>query len=256
VAFGGRRLGRRRWSSLERELRETVGPLIAGMDEVGRGPLAGPVVACAVIMPPDARAIAGVDDSKRLTARARERLAGKIRSRALAVALGAASVREIDRVNIYHATILAMGRALRRLRVPPDHVLVDGRQLRSLAVAHTAVVKGDSRCYSIACASIIAKVTRDRLMHALARRHPAYRWDRNVGYGTADHHAGLAASGPCAHHRRSFLGDRQLVLDLAMEESGESALADLVADVQLPTPQVVTRSGSASEVDPPNRAGP
>src|SRR5215510_8331153 len=121
----------RRWSIIERELRKERGPLIAGVDEVGRGPLAGPVVACAVIMPPDARAIRGVDDSKALTAGQRSRLATLIFARALAVGVGAASVREIDRLNIYHASTLAMRRALRRLSLTPDHVLIDGRAIRT-----------------------------------------------------------------------------------------------------------------------------
>ena len=189
--------------------------MIAGVDEVGRGPLAGPVVACAVIMPPGVRAIAGVDDSKQLTALQRVRLAGLIRRRAVALALGAASSREIDRFNIYHATTLAIRRALSRLRAMPDHVLLDGRTIRGLGVPHTAIVHGDARCYSIACASIVAKVTRDRVMKALARRYPTYGWDRNVGYSTARHLAGLAAAGATPHHRRSFVPVYQLALDLA-----------------------------------------
>jgi ribonuclease HII len=203
--------GRARWSGLEKELRQSRGPLLAGIDEVGRGPLAGPVVACAVVMAPDARAIRGVDDSKRLPAELRERLAGRIRERALAIGLGAASVREIDTINIYHASVLAMRRALGRLRVVPDHVLVDGNPIRTLGAEHTAVVGGDACCHSIACASIVAKVTRDRLMRALAARHPWYRWETNAGYGTADHHAGLAAHGLTPHHRRSF-GPVQMIL--------------------------------------------
>jgi len=203
----------RRWSIIERDLRKERGPLIAGVDEVGRGPLAGPVVACAVIMPPDARAIRGVDDSKALTAIQRSKLAKLIFARALAVGIGAASVREIDRLNIYHASTLAMRRALARLSVAPDHVLIDGKAIRSLRITHTAVVHGDARCFSIACASIIAKVTRDRLMHSLARRHPAYRWDHNVGYATQDHIAGLATAGITPHHRRSFMRIRQLSFD-------------------------------------------
>ncbi len=156
-------------------------------------------------MPPDARAIAGVDDSKRLTAAQRERLAVKIRARALACSLGAASVREIDEINIYRATVLAMQRALRRLRLTPDHVIVDGKPIRSLGVEHTAVVGGDGSCYSVACASIVAKVTRDRLMRSLARRYPLYHWERNVGYGTPGHLARLWEHGASVHHRRSFL---------------------------------------------------
>jgi ribonuclease HII len=189
--------------------------MIAGVDEVGRGPLAGPVVACAVIMPPDLRAIAGLADSKPLTARPRRRLAGLIRRRAVAIALGAASAREIDRVNIYHATTLAIRRALARLTAPPDHVLIDGRAIPTLGVPHTAIVGGDARCYSIACASIIAKVTRDRVMKALGKRYPPYGWERNVGYTTAKHLAGLAAMGPTRHHRQSFMPVCQLALDLA-----------------------------------------
>ena len=186
---------RRRWSEIERELRKERGPLIAGVDEVGRGPLAGPVVACAIIMPPGERAIRGVDDSKALSAAERARLAPIIRARALAVGVGAASVREIDRLNIYHASTLAMRRALARLSVSPDHVLIDGKSIRSLTIPHTAVVHGDARCFSIACASIIAKVTRDRLMRQLGEKYPTYRWGQNSGYATADHVAGLAAAG-------------------------------------------------------------
>jgi ribonuclease HII len=205
----------KRWDHVERELRTSAGPMIAGVDEVGRGPLAGPVVACAIIMPPDIRAIGGVDDSKQLTALQRARLAGIIRRRAIAVGLGAASAREIDRFNIYHATTIAIRRALDRLGMAPDHVILDGRMIRTLGVPHTAIVGGDARCYSIACASIIAKVTRDRVMKALARRYPSYGWDRNVGYTTAKHLAGLAAVGATPHHRRSFIPVYQLALELA-----------------------------------------
>ena len=214
----------RRWSVIERELRKERGPLIAGVDEVGRGPLAGPVVACAVIMPPDARAIRGVDDSKALTAVQRSKLAKLIFQRAVAVGVGAASVREIDRLNIYHASTLAMRRALGRLSVAPDHVLIDGKAIRSLRIPHTAVVHGDARCFSIACASIIAKVTRDRLMHSLARRYPTYRWEHNVGYATQDHIAGLAMVGITPHHRRSFMRIRQLSFDF-------DAVPEIVVDI-------------------------
>lgn len=214
-------MSRDRWKPIERELRKTAGPLIAGVDEVGRGPLAGPVVACAVIMPPDLRAIAGVDDSKRLIARERERLAIKIRQRAVSVGIGAASVREIDRVNIYQATIIAMRRALKRLNVKPDCVLIDGNPIRSLEIPHTAIIGGDDTCYTIACASIIAKVTRDRVMQCLAGRYPNYRWERNVGYSTLAHIEGLAAHGVTPHHRRSFIPVRQLSLDFGGSGVGE-----------------------------------
>jgi len=208
-------MARDRWRPIERELRKTVGPLIAGVDEVGRGPLAGPVVACAVIMPPDARAIPGVDDSKRLSAAQRDRLAPKIRQRAVCYGIGAASVREIDRVNIYQATVIAMRRALGRLGTSPHHVLVDGKPFRTLEIPHTAIVDGDDVCYSIACASILAKVTRDRIMRSLAGRYPDYLWERNVGYSTLAHLQGLADHGVTPHHRRSFIPVQQLTLDLS-----------------------------------------
>ena len=193
-----------RWSTIERDLRAGQPALIAGVDVVGRGPLAGPVVACAIIMPPVERAIAGVDDSKQLSSAVRSRLALEIRRHALALGVGAASVHEVDRLNIYHATVLAMQRALERLAVSPDHVLIDGNALPTLGRAHLNVIKGDAKCYAIACASIVAKELRDRLMTSLARHHPAYGWERNAGYGTAEHLGVLARDGPTAHHRRSF----------------------------------------------------
>lgn len=231
---GGHRAGRpparRRWSRIERDLRAAAGPLIAGIDEVGRGPLAGPVVACAVVMPPDGRAIPGVDDSKRLPASTRLRLAAKIRERAVALALGAASVREIERLNIYHATTLAIRRALRRLRPIPDHVIIDGRRIAALETPHTAVVGGDSRCYSVACASIVAKVIRDRLMISLARRYPQYAWERNVGYGTRRHVTGLGQHGLTPHHRRTFFRVRQLTLDFEGEVATTHEVELLIGD--------------------------
>ena len=224
--------GGARWSPLEKQLRQTRGPLLAGVDEVGRGPLAGPVVACAVVMPADSRAIRGVDDSKKLNGSDRERLAGRIRERALCFGGGAASVREIDRLNIYHAAVLAMRRALGRLSVTPDHILIDGNPMRTLGREHTAVVGGDARCHSIACASIIAKVTRDRLMRALSRRHPHYHWETNVGYGTPEHQDGLALHGITAHHRRSFSPVAQLKLALTVAPLDEAAeVAEVLGDV-------------------------
>ena len=224
-------MARDRWKPVERELRRTVGPLIAGVDEVGRGPLAGPVVACAVIMPPDVRAIAGVDDSKRLSSDQRARLAVKIRERALSIGIGAASVREIDRVNIYQATVVAMRRALSRLTMVPHHVLVDGKPFRTLDTPHTAIVGGDDLCYTIACASIIAKVTRDRIMRALAGRHPNYLWERNVGYCTAAHLKVLAAHGVTPHHRRSFIPVRQLTLDFDLTDPGGEIDVEALANL-------------------------
>lgn len=199
-----------RWSETERALHRAHGPLLAAVDEVGRGPLAGPVVVCALVMPPDAPEVAGVDDSKRLAPAARARADLAVRAAAHAWALGAASAREVDALNVYHATTLAMRRALARLAArlgrAPDHVLVDGNPVRALGVAHTAVVGGDGACYAVGCASVVAKEARDRLMRALAARHPAYAWERNAGYGTAAHRAAIAAWGATAHHRQTFLG--------------------------------------------------
>ena len=217
-----------RWSPIERTVRAQYGPLLVGVDEVGRGPLAGPVVACAVVMPPNERAIPGVNDSKQLDAATRVALDARIRERALVVSLGAASAREIDRINIYHATVLAMRRALARvpaqLGCEPHHVLIDGKPLRTLGVVHTAVVKGDAKCYAIACASIVAKVTRDRLMHALAARYDGYAWERNSGYGTAAHRAALDERGLTPHHRRSFCLDEQVALLLDAVPSNNLAV--------------------------------
>lgn len=222
----------KRWTHIERDLRKERGPLLAGVDEVGRGPIAGPVVAAAVIMPPDMRAIRGVDDSKALTAQERQRLVGRIQERAVAWALGAASVREIERFNIYQASVLAMRRALGRLTVKPDYVIIDGKAMRTLPIPHTAIVHGDARCFSIACASIVAKVTRDRLMARLALRYPAYTWERNVGYTTRAHIRGLDASGITPHHRRSFFRVSQLMFDLenAPILTEEQAETDAVAE--------------------------
>ena len=201
-----------RWGAVERELRSAGGLLIAGVDEVGRGPLAGPVVACAIVMRPDAPTIQGVDDSKVLSAPDRVTLASKILKRAVCVGLGAASVREIDRLNIYHASTLAIRRAIGKLTIAPQHVLIDGKPIRSLGIEQRAVVDGDATCYAIACASIVAKVTRDRLMTSLARRHPGYLWERNAGYSTPAHLAALQTVGPTVHHRKNFAPVAQCVL--------------------------------------------
>lgn len=188
-------------------------------------------------MPSDARAIRGVDDSKQLSAAEREKLAGRIHERAVCLAIGAASVREIDRLNIYHASVLAIRRAITRLKVIPNYVVIDGLAIRTLGIEHTAVVGGDARCHSIACASIIAKVTRDRLMLALAKRYPNYHWESNKGYGTPEHHAGLASHGATRHHRFSFgpVGQLSLALSVAPPEEAE-ALAAALLDVYEPEP--------------------
>jgi ribonuclease HII len=185
-------------------------------------------------MPADTRAIVGVDDSKRLTHDQRVRLSVKIRERAVAFAIGAASVHEIDRINIYQASVLAMHRALRRLKVAPDHVVIDGRAMRTLTIPHTAVVHGDARCFSIACASIIAKVTRDLLMTRLGRRYPHYIWDHNAGYTTREHVAGLAAHGITPHHRRSFCRISDLMLELEHQAEFEDLEQRVLDDVGSP----------------------
>jgi ribonuclease HII len=195
------------WSAIEKSLHGAGAQHIAGVDEVGRGPLAGPVVVCALVMPRDRRAIRGVTDSKDLLPADRERLAARIREEAVALAVAASSVGEIARWNIYHATVRAMGRALARLSargLTPDQVLIDGKPIRSLGVAHRAIVGGDARCYTISCASIVAKVVRDRLMLRLARRHPQYSWETNVGYATPAHIEALRHAGLTRHHRVTF----------------------------------------------------
>ena len=185
---------------------------VCGVDEVGRGPLAGPVVAAAVILPPEC-CIEGATDSKLLDASTREALYALILSRAVAVGVGAASPREIDRINILQATTRAMERALRALVVRPGHVVVDGLPVRGLSWPHDAVVGGDARVHSIGCASIVAKVVRDRLMHRLALRYPDYGWETNVGYGTLHHREALRRLGPTPHHRLTF-GSLQVELEL------------------------------------------
>jgi ribonuclease HII len=189
---------------------------VAGVDEVGRGPLAGPVLAAAVIMPRGV-AIRGVHDSKVLTAEKRERLSQEIYAKALCVGIGGASSREIDRINILRASHLAMIRAVRRLRIPPQHIVVDGRPVSLLGKEHTAVVDGDAKVHCIACASVVAKVVRDRLMRRLAPRYPSYGWDHNAGYATADHRLAIDSSGLSPHHRRSFI-EQQLALDFTVDE--------------------------------------
>jgi len=179
---------------------------VAGIDEVGRGPLAGPVVAAAVVLERRrlSRALRSeIDDSKVLTAAERERLARAI-LRCARVGVGAASAVEIDRRNILQASFLAMQRALMALGPTPDVALVDGNRAPTLPCAVRTVVGGDGLSLSIAAASIVAKVTRDRLMAALAPRYPGYGWATNVGYGTAEHRAGLDRHGVTPHHRRTF----------------------------------------------------
>ncbi|CAK0777773.1 RNase HII [uncultured Gammaproteobacteria bacterium] len=193
--------------SLERAAGFETGTLVCGVDEVGRGPLAGPVLAAAVIWPPagpPADLAAAINDSKRLSQATRERLAPLIRSHARAVGLALASVEDIDRINILRASLLAMARAVAALGVMPALALIDGRHTPTLPCPATGVIRGDGISLSIAAASIVAKVERDRIMTELAREFPGYGWERNAGYPTAEHRAALSRLGVTPHHRRSF----------------------------------------------------
>ena len=194
-------------------LESAAGGRVAGVDEVGRGPWAGPVVAAAVIFgtdgpPPSLRTL--ITDSKLLKAERRVALQPAILAHADA-ALGIASVAEIDSMNILQATLLAMRRAIARLTRVPDHALVDGNRAPQLPCPVQTVTGGDGKSLSIAAASIVAKVARDRHMARLARLYPGYGWERNAGYGTAEHQVGLARLGLTPHHRRSFRPIRELV---------------------------------------------
>jgi ribonuclease HII len=207
----------------ERELRLAGFQRIAGIDEVGRGSLAGPVVAAAVILPERHR-IKGLRDSKVLTRRRREALYEQILDRAAAVGLGVMEVEVIDRVNILQATKLAMGQAVARLSPPADHLVIDALSLPYVDLPQRPIIDGDAISASIAAASIVAKVTRDRICAELDRRYPAYGFAVNKGYGTRRHYDALMAEGPCAWHRRSFapvrmlLEGTQLPLDLFFDD--------------------------------------
>lgn len=190
--------------ALERELQAQGYALIAGVDEVGRGPLAGPVVTAAVIMPLD-EVIAGVDDSKKLSAKKRERLSAEILQRAIAVRISALPNTVIDEINILQATRLAMKQAVEGLAVRPAFVLTDGNMTLDIALPQRSVIHGDALSYSIACASIVAKVYRDGLMREYAKEYPWYGFERNMGYGTAAHIAGIREHGLCEIHRRTFV---------------------------------------------------
>lgn len=184
--------------------------VVAGCDEVGRGPWAGPVVAAAVVLDP-ARPIAGLADSKALSPRRREALDAQIRAHSLGWSIAESSVEEIDQLNILQATMLAMQRAVSALPCRIDLLLVDGNQTPKVAVPCQAIVGGDAAHPAISAASIIAKVYRDRLMTELGQRHPGYGFEQHSGYGTAAHRAALLTLGPCAAHRRSFAPIRRLL---------------------------------------------
>jgi ribonuclease HII len=199
---------------------EQLGPgwerpgLVAGVDEAGRGPLAGPVVAAAVMLD-ELQPIAGLADSKALSPRKRERLAEEIRARALCCCVAQASVEEIDRLNILQATLLAMRRAVEGLRLPPHRVVVDGNRVPLLPMPVAAIVKGDAKVAAISAASILAKVERDRLCGELHEAWPAYGFEGHKGYPTAAHLEALRRHGPCAAHRRSFGPVREVLAEAA-----------------------------------------
>ncbi len=213
----------------ERALWRDGAATVVGVDEVGVAPTCGAVVAAAVVMRPGCHRIPGVRDSKTLSPAQRERLAPIIRRRAVAVGVGAASVTEIDRLNIYHATHLAMRRAIARIG-QRDHVLVDGNRIAGFEAQvgpYTAIVDGDARCYTIACASVVAKVVRDRMMARLAARYPGYGWEHNQGYATRDHRAAIRRLGLTPFHRRSFLALQRTL-------AGDQESLDLFGDAETP----------------------
>jgi ribonuclease HII len=185
--------------------------LVAGVDEAGRGPLAGPVVAAAVILD-DLNPIKGLADSKKLSAKQREKLYDEIRAKALCCSVAQASVQEIDQINILQATLLAMRRAVEGLRLKPAKVLVDGNRLPVLEVLAEAIVKGDATVPAISAASILAKVTRDRWCAELDAQYPQYGFAGHKGYGTAQHLAALKAHGACPEHRKTFAPVAQVLL--------------------------------------------
>jgi ribonuclease HII len=192
----------------ESALRERGVERIAGVDEAGMAPLAGPVVAAAVILPPDFRA-RGIDDSKQLDAAERERLAVEIKAAAICWAVGITTVQEIDTINIYRAGLLAMRRAVQGLSVAPEHLLIDARKLPELKIPQDGIIHGDALSLTIAAASILAKTTRDAMMAEFDRQYPGYGLARHKGYPTAEHFAALRSLGACPLHRRSFAPIRQ-----------------------------------------------
>ena len=193
-----------RLHAYERAARAAGFELVGGIDEVGRGPLAGPVVAACVVAAGPLM-LRGLDDSKKVAPEMRETLAAEIRTRVVAWAIGAASVEEIERYNIYWASILAMERALAALSTPPAYLLTDAVRIKAFAGEQLPVIKGDAKCATVAAASILAKVHRDGLLVELDRLHPQYGFAEHKGYATPRHIAALAEHGPCEHHRRQFL---------------------------------------------------
>lgn len=190
--------------SIENEYREKGFNIICGVDEAGRGPLAGPVYAAAVILPSDC-VIEGLNDSKKLTEKKREALFDEIKEKALAYGIASADEKEIDEINILNATFLAMKRAIASLSVKPDLALIDGNQKPHTDIEEVTVIKGDAKSMSIAAASVIAKVSRDRFMLEMAEKYPQYEFARHKGYGTKLHYEKIAQYGVCDIHRRTFL---------------------------------------------------
>ena len=187
----------------EKEARARGFRLVAGLDEAGRGPLAGPVVAAAVMLPPRAR-LSDVDDSKKLSPKQREEAFALLQEKALAIGVGIVEAGEIDQLNIHQASLKAMERAVAELPVVPHFLFIDGLHTLALPLPQKAVVKGDQRCLSIAAASIVAKITRDRIMTDYHREYPEYNFIRHKGYGTKEHLQAIEKYGPCPLHRRSF----------------------------------------------------
>lgn len=190
--------------SIENEYREKGFNVICGVDEAGRGPLAGPVYAAAVILPSDC-VIEGLNDSKKLTEKKREKLFDEIKDKALAYGIASADEKEIDEINILNATFLAMKRAINSLSVKPDLALIDGNQKPHTDIEEVTVIKGDAKSMSIAAASVLAKVSRDRFMLEMAEKYPQYEFARHKGYGTKLHYEKIAQYGVCDIHRRTFL---------------------------------------------------
>jgi ribonuclease HII len=189
---------------------------IAGVDEAGLGCLAGPIVAAAVLLPSFCTMIEGVRDSKLLSLAQREQLFEKVINQAVAVGVGIATVKEVEQFNVLRASYLAMQRSLSRIK-PYDHALIDGRPIKQADLgSHTAIIDGDATCYAIACASIIAKVRRDRFMKRLATRYPGYGWERNVGYGTKQHTQALQELGVTPYHRKTYAPVQQALKQLEL----------------------------------------
>jgi ribonuclease HII len=192
------------WLEFEQEAINKGYHRVCGVDEAGRGPLAGPVCAAAVVLPENT-IIEGVDDSKKLSEKKREALFGVIKAEAVSYSIAYASVEEIESMNILNATMLAMKRAVEGLDVKADYAMIDGNRLPDLCIDSEFIIKGDAKSMSIACASILAKVSRDRLLYKYAEEYPMYGFDKHKGYGTKAHTAAIKEFGPCPYHRMSFL---------------------------------------------------